>query len=110
MIDAARFTIYGLRLTGSDEVRYIGQTIGSPALRLKGHYASALYRPFNRPLCEWLIANRGSVEAFVIVTAAARGAACVRERVTIQDFAERGDRLFNLYHRPRAIREALKAA
>jgi hypothetical protein len=77
------FTVYGLRLKGDKEVRYIGQTNGLVFLRLNGHLSAAAKRRHNLPLCEWLAENGSNVEAFKIGYADTRAEAIGIEKAII---------------------------
>ncbi len=70
------FTVYGLRLKGDKEVRYIGQTNGPIEVRLHWHRT---YRP--PTLRSWLATNAGNIEAFAI------GATDTREEATAMEKA-----------------------
>lgn len=45
--------VYGLRLRGSDNIRYVGKTIGTAEKRLKSHFKCAR-RGDKRPLYDWM--------------------------------------------------------
>jgi hypothetical protein len=97
MIEAVRpFTIYGLRLKGSKEVRYVGQTAKSPEVRLASHLGTAnSRRPCNRPLREWLAANQSEVEIFKIAYADTREEARAIEAAIIALCSRLQHRIFN---------------
>lgn len=102
-----RFTVYGLRLQGEKEVRYIGQTNGFPALRLANHFNAAALRRHNPELCDWLLQNEQHVEVFKIGYADTREEARGIERAIIALCQRLDHRLFNLRPgRPSAQRKA----
>ena len=58
--------IYGLRLIGTDEIRYVGLTTATPDKRLRQHTSAAL-RGSSLPLHRWLVKHGSeSVEAVVL--------------------------------------------
>lgn len=82
---ARRHTIYGLRLKGEKEVRYIGQTVGHVEMRLAGHVTCAARRAYgiNKDLSAWLLENVGQIEAFKIAYAESRAEALGIEKAII---------------------------
>ena len=98
------FTIYGLRLKGDGEVRYIGQTMRTPEVRLEDHLSAADHAPVPQGLSLWLLDNRESVEVFRIDELPAVQEAKMVERALIKAFARLGHRLFNCHHLPKSAR------
>ena|SRR5437868_14657687 len=91
------FTIYGLRLLGDREVRYVGQTGNTPESRLKCLTSeSKLYgrRP-TEGFGAWLQGNEGSIEAFEIERVETRAEATARERAVVALCLTLNQRLFN---------------
>jgi len=84
------FYIYGLRVKGDSEYRYIGCT-SEPATRLMIHNserrAKAKY--------EWMQQNRGKVEMVILSEVADRYDAAVEETRTIRKYKQGGHRLLN---------------
>lgn len=100
---SAPFYVYGLRLRGEREVRYIGETSGPPEFRLHLHLAAARKRRIGA-LGEWLLANEGSVEAFKISAVNTRSEARATERAIIALCLRLNHRLFNIAGVPRELR------
>lgn len=95
-MEANPFTIYGLRLKGSKEVRYVGQTNAyNPELRLNGHFTAAALRRHNMPLCDWLTERQSQIEIFKIGYADTREEARGIERAIIALCLRLEHRLFN---------------
>lgn len=85
------YTVYGLRLKGKEEVRYIGETNTDPNFRLLFHCRHA-----KQPdLRNWLDANAGNVEAITLDVASSRSEARDLERLAISHHLDRGHRLLN---------------
>lgn len=97
MIEAVRpFTIYGLRLKGSKEVRYVGQTAKSITVRLDQHITGAGGRKrWNEPLSDWILAHRDQLEIFKIGYADTRDDARALESAIIALCSRLEHRLFN---------------
>lgn len=93
------FLVYGLRVTGDREVRYIGFTGHDAATRLKGHYSNAkLYGA--RPtvgLAGWLLDNEGNVEAVELARAGGKAAIRIAERAAVEFCVALNHRLFNTW-------------
>jgi hypothetical protein len=106
------FIIYGLRVRGSPEVRYVGRTRFTPADRLVGHVREAkLYG--RRPTAGfggWLLDNEGDIEAFEIATVTGKAEACAAERAAVEFCCILNHRLFNTWLVPRAVRLLREAA
>jgi predicted GIY-YIG superfamily endonuclease len=60
------FTVYGIRLKGNKEVRYIGYTRGELAERLRRHATAAIDVNSYSPVRPWVRKNRDNVEIFPI--------------------------------------------
>lgn len=86
--------IYGLRLKGDKEVRYIGQS-ANVAQRLAGHLGTAHSMPWATDFAYWLIENADTVEAVELTTVETREEARRVERNTVGMFVALGHRLFN---------------
>lgn len=85
------FTIYGLRLKGDEEVRYIGETNTDINFRLLAHC-----RHTKQPaLRNWLDTNAGNVEAVTLDVASSRSEAHDLERLAISHHLDLGHRLLN---------------
>lgn len=95
--------IYGLRIAGTHEPRYIGLTIHSPAVRLIGHLNLARCAK-GAPFADWLIANEAVVEAFEIARFTDHNDARRCETDMIKACVRLGHRLFNLHHVPKSNR------
>lgn len=97
------FTVYGLRLRGSIEVRYVGFTKFAPAARLARHIADTTYGTPGRALRQWLLANADAVEAVPLCTAKTEVEARAMEKGAIAACAHAGNQLFNSDHMPRNL-------
>lgn len=100
------FIIYGLRLQGAPEVRYIGLTSHTPESRLVSLTRhSRLYG--RRPivgLSGWLLDNEGAVDAFEITRVEAKKEAHAAERAAVEFCLKLNHRLFNTWLVPAAQR------
>lgn len=85
------YTIYGLRLNGSKEVRYIGQTRAHLDERMTGHFGKGPDSPLRR----WIAENREQVECFKIGFADFPDEARAIERVFIALCSRLNHRLLN---------------
>jgi hypothetical protein len=94
------FYVYGLRLKGDREVRYIGETSGPPELRLHLHYAAARKGRIGA-LGAWLLENEHNVEALKIAGVDTRELARATERTLIALCLRLDHRLFNIAGVPR---------
>jgi hypothetical protein len=114
------FYIYGLRLGGDPECRYIGQTAHDPETRLSSltkqadramKSAARGYGPKRNPdgFHAWLSNNRGNVEAFKIAKVATRAEAHAMERVIVALVLRLEHRLFNTHLVPADRRIAWRA-
>lgn len=90
------FAIYGLRLKGETEVRYIGQT-GDTDQRLAGHFSAAYAMPWRTQFANWLIENQHRIEMVVLGTADSRDEARRAERAAVAICLAMDHRLFNLW-------------
>lgn len=97
------FTVYGIRIRGTDEVRYVGFTRFTPAERLHRHFVTGNYR---RCFKSWLITNRDSLEAFAIIKCRDVPTARAMEKAAIATCALLGHRLHNSDHVPAHLRIA----
>jgi len=88
------FTVYGLRLRGEKEVRYIGQTADVSA-RLAGHFSTAKRMPWATDFAHWLRDNGPIIEAVSLAVAETRIEARAIERQMVGACAALGHRLFN---------------
>jgi hypothetical protein len=102
---SAPFYVYGLRLKGDREVRYIGETSGPPELRLHLHYAAARKDRIG-PLGGWLLEHEGDVEAFKIAAVESKLEARATERTIIALCLRLNQRLFNRAGVPHELRIA----
>ena len=94
------FTIYALRLKGSTEARYIGQTGHTAEHRLKNLAGTAWHMPVPTPLSVWLMEHGAEVECLVLALVATREDALRLEREAISFALALGHRLFNRQHVP----------
>lgn len=90
------YTVYGLRLIGETEPRYIGMTRRPLAYRVKCHLSYACNRIGK--FADWLNDNRELVEAYEIAETADRELAKVIERGIIRTRILNGHQLFNQVH------------
>lgn len=89
------YTVYGLRLRGEREARYIGFTRVSLDVRLARHIAATIDRNSNRPVVPWLKENRDRVEAFAIAKCETGPEARATESVVIALCLRLNQRLLN---------------
>jgi len=94
--------IYGLRLIGGDEIRYVGSTI-DPRHRFTGHYtlANKDYLHANDELADWLNANTYGVEMVILWDGPIRMRRR-KEKDIANQVAAAGARLFNIRRPTRA--------
>jgi predicted GIY-YIG superfamily endonuclease len=90
----SKFYVYGLRLKGDKEVRYIGQTNDDPIYRFRTHMTRARSAGGMR-VDPWLLENEGSVEAFKIAACETREEAQSMERAITALCVRLDHRLFN---------------
>jgi hypothetical protein len=93
------YTIYGLRLRGSTEVRYIGFTSHTPQSRLtRLDLEARLYgrRP-TEGMGGWLFNNKGEIEAVELATVATKAEAHAAERAAVLFCLKLNHRLFNTW-------------
>jgi hypothetical protein len=100
-----KFYIYGLRLKGSHEVRYIGQTVYDPAHRLTNHFLHAKQHMRPTTFVCWLLENGENVEAFKIALVESREEARGTERAVIALCLRLNHRLFNRHGVPADLRQ-----
>ncbi len=106
------YHIYGLRLRGDREIRYVGVTRNMQA-RLRKHFYRSDIWSRQKPLIAWIRGNRPNIEIFEIERIAERGqpfetraAALAAERDAITICLKLGQRLFNQTHVPHELRIA----
>jgi predicted GIY-YIG superfamily endonuclease len=87
-------TVYGLRLRGGKEARYIGMT-GNFNARLHAHFIGIDSPHRNPQLCDWLRTHNSDVEIFKIASADTRTEAFGIERAIIALCLRLEHRLFN---------------
>ena len=96
------FYVYGLRLKGDLECRYIGQTGKAPEDRLidrirqSRHHVKIGYCAHPDGLSQWVAANADNIEVFRIAKTETRQEARATERVIIALVLRLGHRLLNL--------------
>lgn len=93
------YTVYGIRLKGEREARYIGQTSGKPGTRL-----SSLQCGGGLVFRKWLSDNRENLETFAIAYADTRVEAVAIEQVAVAFCLRLNHRLFNREHVPVHLR------
>jgi len=103
-----KFLIYGLRLRGDAEVRYVGQT-KDVEQRFAGHFGRAKGMPWQDALAMWLTDNEPEVEWFEIDRAETREEARQIERVAVSFALKFGHRLYNLHLVPADKRDHSRA-
>lgn len=100
------FYIYGLRLRGEIECRYVGQTGKTPKQRLNALISEARHRVKTETRAHpdglwcWLVENAAQIEVFKIGKAEYREQARAMERVMIALVLRLGHRLLNVDHVP----------
>lgn len=94
--------VYGLRLIGDFEFRYIGSTV-SPRSRLTGHYTAANKDDLhgNDDLADWLNTNVYGIEMVILWTGPLR-LKLRKEKDKAREMASRGHRLMNMRRPTRA--------
>lgn len=97
-------TVYGLRVRGEREVRYIGFTCGDLNKRLKRHLSDKIYEASWRPMLPWIRANGASVEIFAIAKCNTVSEARATESVLIALCLRLNQRLLNGSQVPRHLR------
>lgn len=106
------YSVYGLRVKGDIELRYVGMTTKTPESRIKfetGMARLAERTPHYQPLpadgiSRWLLDNE--IEGIVLATVPTLAEVRVKEREMVVLFARLGHRLFNTWLVPREIRQA----
>jgi hypothetical protein len=90
--------VYGLRLNGDREVRYVGETFKRLHDRLIQHTSVAAMGRIEGPFADWLLENRGEIEIFEIATCDDRRHAQETEKALIAQCQLLGQRIFNRKH------------
>lgn len=87
--------IYGIRLIGDPEIRYVGQTGKGVERRLyeKAYFARRDWG--DALMSQWMRDNEGRVEVVVIDTVTSEVDARAAERATVKMLSNIGHRLFN---------------
>jgi hypothetical protein len=88
-------TVYGIRLKGDREVRYIGFTRGDLDARLKKHIGGMVYKGSFRPFVPWIKEHRHEVEIFPIAKCDTVAEARKTESVLIALCCRLNQRLLN---------------
>lgn len=91
--------VYGLRLKGSFEVRYVGLTRKAIRYRRNEHIGRAVNTKSGSPFGLWLTENRDRIEAFAIARCPSREIAQATEKLVIAVCEVTGQRIFNIAHR-----------
>jgi hypothetical protein len=99
-------TVYGIRLKGDKETRYIGFTRHSLDARLRKHLAGQEFAASYRPLIPWLRANRENAEAFALAKCDTEAEARTAEKLAIALCLAMGHRLLNGAQVPHHLRLA----
>jgi hypothetical protein len=100
------YYIYGLRISGDPECRYVGQTAGDPqrrlesllsgARRMKRHRDRGYGTPLNPDGFDlWLVGNAGNIDAFKIAKVETRAEALATERAIVALVLRLEHRLYN---------------
>jgi hypothetical protein len=92
------YIVYGLRLKGEREVRYVGETTKRLKDRLIQHTSVAVMGRIEGAFADWLLSNRGEIEIFEIATCEDRKHAQETEKVIIAECQRLGQRIFNRKH------------
>lgn len=87
-------TVYGLRIKGDKEVRYIGQS-ANVEQRLASHLRSYVRMTWPTDFALWLKHNASEIEAVKLAYAPTREEARKIERMVVETFAALDHRLFN---------------
>lgn len=90
-------TIYGLRVRGDTEVRYVGRTVKPLAHRLYGHLNTAKAMTEPTLFASWLREHGQTVEIFEISRVAGWSEAKAAERDTIRICLALNHKLFNFW-------------
>jgi hypothetical protein len=98
------YIVYGLRLRGDRETRYVGMTYRDLTYRLQMHTSRAAMMGDKTPFAQWLLANRGNVEAFKIAETDDKEQAKGTEKILIAACLTMRQRLFNSVHVPANLR------
>jgi hypothetical protein len=105
-------TVYGIRLRGDIEARYIGFTRYETWRRLTSHFGEALSQTRKSPVCVWLLENRPNIEIFEITTVETVAEARAKEREIVAICLALNHRLLNHHLVPadRRVPEQAEAA
>jgi hypothetical protein len=97
------FTIYGFRLRGDSEIRYVGMTSRAADTRLRclTNEARLYGRRPTTGLGGWLLDNEGRIDAFEIVQVATQAEARIAERTAAAALVQAGHALFNRWLVPK---------
>lgn len=96
-----KFTVYGIRLKGGHELRYVGQTAHDPDRRMTAHCSE--HGPHSH-FSAWIKANRPNVETVKLGFSDTRNEAKAIERVMVAFCLRLNHRLFNRDHVPAHLR------
>jgi hypothetical protein len=109
------FYIYGIRIAGDTECRYVGMTSKQPEDRLYAHSREAIARVARKwialdPECfqQWLADNHSNVEAFKIAKVDTKAEALATEKAIVALCLRLNHRLFNHWLVPADKRIAWK--
>lgn len=93
-----RHVVYGFRLIGDTEIRYVGQTKHTGQKRLSFEQTMAKKRWKHDALSQWLFDTLGQVEAFTIWSCPDEESARLKEAETIAFCLAIGHRILNKQH------------
>lgn len=97
-------TVYGLRLRGDTEVRYIGQTRRPLEGRLLNHFSANNLMVWPNEFAKWMRLGAEDIEIFAIAQCDGEVAAKAKERELIAVCIAFQHRLFNVRHVPKELR------
>lgn len=98
------YVVYGIRLKGDYEVRYVGFSRYRGQVRLRQHFYMAAREENGTPFAIWLRENHPNIEVFMIWEPDTCDAAVALEHGTIEMCTRLGHRLFNLARVPASLR------
>jgi hypothetical protein len=101
-----KYCVYGVRLRGDKEVRYVGFTRYNGQHRLRQHFQMATREDGGSPFGRWLYEHRADVEVFSIWEPDACDEAVALEHGMIEICTRLGHRLFNRSRVPAALQIA----